>query len=238
VVSVCSEVDRNLLEAEYGSFPSVTIPNGVDTVGTTFTPLGHRLRRSARWRAEMTDLKGIAPGSTASALFVGSWHPPNVDALHTILDLAPRLPDVAFLVAGSVCSENAGAAIDLPPNVAMLGTIPDATKHMLLSSADVALNPMTRGSGTNLKVLEYFAAGVPTISTDVGVRGLDVEDGRHLVISPVEELEAALTHVRADKVRAAEMTVAAREMVETTYEWQILGRRLANAIASRVGVRV
>ncbi|MFN7173813.1 MAG: MlaD family protein, partial [Thermaurantiacus tibetensis] len=41
-------------------------------------------------------------------------------------------------------------------------------KLALLRGADVALNPISSGSGTNLKMLEYFAAGLPVLSTPHG----------------------------------------------------------------------
>ena len=36
-------------------------------------------------------------------------------------------------------------------------------------AADVAINPMATGSGTNLKIVEYLAAGVPVVTSTVGV---------------------------------------------------------------------
>ena len=41
---------------------------------------------------------------------------------------------------------------------------------------DLAINPVTTGSGTNLKMLDYMAAGVPVLSTPHGARGLGLLD--------------------------------------------------------------
>ncbi len=47
-------------------------------------------------------------------------------------------------------------------------------------AASVAVNPMVSGSGTNLKIVEYLAAGVPVVSTPFGMRGLDLRPDEHL----------------------------------------------------------
>ena len=62
---------------------------------------------------------------------------------------------------------------DLPPNVVLAGVVTNVAKRTLLQSADLALNPMRTGSGTNLKIVEYFAAGIPVVSTPFGARGLE-----------------------------------------------------------------
>ena len=49
-----------------------------------------------------------------------------------------------------------------------------------LAAARVALAPVRHGSGTRLKLLEYFAAGLPVVCTAKAAEGLEVEDGTHL----------------------------------------------------------
>ena len=90
---------------------------------------------------------------------------------------------------------------------------------------------MTTGSGTNLKLLEYFAAGVPVISTPFGARGLAIEDGRHLWIREVQEFASALEALRATPPAILdEMAHAVRRTVEERYDW----RSIAAAFAARL----
>jgi hypothetical protein len=42
------------------------------------------------------------------------------------------------------------------------------------AAADIGLNPITRGSGSNVKLFEYLVARLPVISTAFGVRGTDL----------------------------------------------------------------
>jgi glycosyltransferase involved in cell wall biosynthesis len=148
--------------------------------------------------------------------------------VQTIFGFAHQLPDVSFLVLGSV-----GLAFqneERPPNVGLLGVLDDQTKDATLGLADVALNPMLSGSGTNLKMLDYLAAGIPVISTPYGARGLQLESGRHLEIAPLEEFPKAILNLRRDQ-RALEARIRlANTYVRECFDWKIIGRDLAERI--------
>ena len=61
---------------------------------------------------------------------------------------------------------------------------------------------MRIGSGTNLKLVEYLANHVPTVSTPFGARGLPVESGRHLLLAEPEDFADAVEQVLADPASA------------------------------------
>ena len=109
-------------------------------------------------------------------------------------------------------------------------------KRTLLAAADVALNPVLHGSGTNLKVIEYLAAGVPVVSTAFGIRGLDVGHGRHLLVGEPHEMVAAVETVLADPAAAEERARAGRALAVERYDWAALGSRLAH-VAQQVRAR-
>jgi glycosyltransferase involved in cell wall biosynthesis len=164
LILCASSNDAQDLVKRFGVDPAkfVDAPNGTDAQRITFLPLDERRASKARM--------GIEP---AIAHFMGSGHWPNIErsVFH-----ASALPEVAFTVMGSVCY-----AFDpqlAPANVAFLGEVDDVARNLLLEIADVALNPMEYGSGTNLKMFDFFAAGLPVITTEVGCRGLGLEDGQ------------------------------------------------------------
>jgi len=192
------------------------VPNGVCLEETPFTPFEARRARQ----------KAFGFGRRAVALFIGSWHPPNLDAVERIVAFAPDHPDVAFLVVGSVGQPFEGR--DLPPNVRLLGAVSAAMRNVLLGSADVALNPMSYGSGSNLKMLDYFAAGVPVLSTPFGARGLAVTDRAHAFIAPIEGFGGALQDLIALPERdKAAMIDAARAHVAEGFAWDVIARRFS-----------
>ncbi len=234
LVVACSEEDRAGMGAEYGIAPEriEVVPNGTDTT-VVFTSGAERSRLRDRW------LDHFSPGTEAGtrrprrlALFLASWHLPNIDATEAILEAARMLPDVVFLIGGSVGAAFAGR--QHPANVVFMGTISNRAKRVLLDCADVALNPMRVGSGTNLKVLEYLAAGVPVVSTAFGIRGLDgLGPDQVLVTGPgAEHLAAALSATLADPAGAEERARAGRRVVDEAYGWDSLGRRFGDLVLS------
>jgi glycosyltransferase involved in cell wall biosynthesis len=229
LVAACSAEDARALLEEHGGNPDrvVVVPNGVDAAATAFA--GAERRRHRRWPERMGRWsEGRAPAH--SALFMGSWHPPNLDAAERVVAAAELLPEVAFLLLGSHCAALEETA--LPGNVLLCGELPDSLKRSLLWSADLGLNPMVRGSGTNLKLVEYFAAGLPVLSTPLGARGLAVRPGEHLWTAPVEELAPAIAGALRRPEEGAAMAVRARRLVEEELDWAVIGPRFRDAVAA------
>jgi glycosyltransferase involved in cell wall biosynthesis len=162
------------------------------------------------------------------AVFFGSWHPPNVDAAELLMEIAPALDRVAVLAVG-----RHGDALrnrPTPPNLVFTGAVSEQAKDRLLGAADVALNPMRIGSGTNLKLLEYLGWAIPVVSTPFGARGIDVVDGTHLRFAEPTDFAAAVHDVLADPSGAARRAEAARVLVAERYGWPNLGAHLAGVI--------
>ena len=217
LVFTCSREDATTLERDFSTDPNklVVVPNGVDLETVTYS--------SPTQRAELRRRLGIE--GTFQTLFVGSWHQPNIEAVEDILPMAARFPDVRFLVLGSIGMYFGGRCT--PRNVGFMGVVDDETKNVALSCADCALNPMRSGSGTNLKMLDYFASGVPVISTLHGVRGLGAEAGKHLVIAEIESFPDAIAALR-DTVadgRTRPQVEAARALAEEVYDWRAIADR-------------
>lgn len=225
-VAVSTE-DQLLLADRYGVAPEriAIVPNGVDTADIAFTPPEVRSRRRTAW---LQALRSRRPDVELQhlALFLGSWHQPNIEAALEILRMAPEAPDVGFLLVGSHCEAIRDHRI--PPNVLPLGLVSDATKKLLLGTCDVALAPLRTGSGTNLKVVEYLAAGLPVVTTAVGARGLPHEEG----IWQVAELDRFARAVREQVSRPADLDALrrGRELAEAEFDWRSLSARFQQAL--------
>jgi glycosyltransferase involved in cell wall biosynthesis len=229
-VVACSDEDVATLRRWFPRDESafVVIPNGTDADRVVPTP-EERRERSRAWRAAWATAQEVDPpvAPEGLAVFFASWHPPNNDAAEVLISIAPQLPEVVFVLAGSHSDLFRTRA--LPTNIVLAGVVSDAAKATLLAAADLAVNPMRLGSGTNLKIVEYFAAGVPAVSTPFGVRGLDVS-GDHLVLAEIDDLPTAIRAVLADPGAAATRAAAARALVLERYDWGALGDTLAELL--------
>ncbi|MBI5837837.1 MAG: glycosyltransferase [Candidatus Eisenbacteria bacterium] len=162
LVAHVSPRDGERFVAEFGARREklFLVPNGLEP--ERFGARDEEARAGVRARL------GFKPGQLV-AVFTGSPMVHNLEAARFILrQLAPACASrthLKFLLVGDVAR---GA---LPPNARAVGTVPDVLPY--LSAADVALNPVTSGSGTSLKVPEYLAAGLPVVTTAFGMRGFE-----------------------------------------------------------------
>lgn len=230
LVLACSEGDAADLVRLYGLDPLkvVVVPNGVDD--TEIRPAPEESRPEIRRRLKV-------PEGRPAILFFGSFHPPNIDAVEYIVGkLANALTDVDFLVAGRVC--NAFEGRPLPGHVKLLGAVDDPTKIDLLQGCDVAINPMFSGGGTNLKMLEYLSAGLPTVTTTTGARGLSIEHRRHAMIVEEGNLLQGVLDVLGDSSLAKSLARNGREHVASKFSWGAITQQVHELLELKTRRRV
>jgi len=234
-VVACGEIDAADLAARYERSPSdvTVITNGAEVPAEPASQ-SERNHRAHEWLRRYHRTGPLGDGHTHLGLFVGSWHPPNVDAVWMLTELADALPHLLIVSAGSIGDAFYDRVV--PPNMVFTGVITDASRRLLLRSAHVALNPMRLGSGTNLKLVEYLSNQIPTVSTPFGARGLDVVDGTHLRLAEPEGFAAAIDHVLTDADAAARMARAGRDLVATDLAWPVLADQLTDLVTSTAGI--
>ena len=99
----------------------------------------------------------------------------------------------------------------------------------------LSLNPMMSGSGTNLKMLDYMAAGLPVVSTAVGARGIDLKNGIHAVICGVDEFPAKISEILNDNKLSEFLSSNGRELVKAHYVWKEIAESMAEVINTVTG---
>lgn len=181
------------------------IPNGTD-----FSAL--EASDDAR---ESLDVPGLDT-SKQSCIFVGAYdYDPNRDAAERIVqEIAPACPNLQFLLVG-----RNPPSVD-QSNVLTPGFVDDLGSW--LAYADIALCPLTMGSGTKLKMLDYMAAGLPIVTTPVGSQGLEIVDGETaLVRESTTEIVKSIEQLAASKELRTHLGENAQEFGKQ-YDWRNL----------------
>jgi len=111
------------------------------------------------------------------------------------------------------------------PNIFFTGVVDDVAK--LLIPSDLAIAPLLHGSGTRLKVVEYFSAGLPVISTTVGVEGLDVCNGVDVIIEDdMDNFASKIIELLEDEDRRTKIGSSARLLALEKYDWFTITKKL------------
>ena len=224
VVWATSEVEAQELASLFGigSKKVWVVPNAVDTNAVCVPDA--RTREKAR---EELGCDGLV------ALFIASWHPPNLDGLLFLKEhLSPALPDCKIVVVGSVKDQYSSVFknLDFPDNLKVLGVIDEKTKNRWLAAADVAINPVAAGSGTSLKMFDYMAADLPIVTTTVGARGTGLIDGEHAILCEPGEFAEKIRHLYDNPDLASALGAAARKLAEDRFDWS----KIADALHVRL----
>lgn len=120
-----------------------------------------------------------------TVLFTGNMdYAPNVDAVIYFTKeiwptIAAQFPQTKFVIAGQ-------RPLQIVKNLAndrieITGFVPDL--RLMYANASVVVAPLRFGAGTQNKVLEAMAMGVPVVCTNIGFEGLQVESGQGVVLA-------------------------------------------------------
>jgi glycosyltransferase involved in cell wall biosynthesis len=109
--------------------------------------------------------------------------------------------------------------------IELRGPVEDAITE--LARCQAAVVPVLAGSGTRLKILEAWAAGLPVVSTGIGAEGLGGRPGEHLLIADAApEFAAAVTRVLTCKDLGVSLGNAGRLLLEKEFTWETAWTKL------------
>jgi glycosyltransferase involved in cell wall biosynthesis len=157
----------------------------------------------------------------------------NVLAIRHLYEVAKiletRPPDITLLIIGG------GPVITpVPSNVSYTGFVNDL--NIYLNACDFAIAPYPREAvcgGARNKVLEYWACGLPVISTREGLRGLGNPRQLPCLQCPddVEAIANAITSLGGNSNQRELMGKTGRDFVVHEYDWRPLTRGLGDALS-------
>ena len=231
IILACSKEDNQYFNQIYGvaNQKIIEIPNGV--FSTVLTPPTPEQKESAM---KLLNLP------RKIAIFLGSAYGPNIEAVEFICyQLASHLPDLHFVICGGVSDASEVVALKKKSgrNVHFTGFVSEELKLKYLWAADLGINPMFSGSGTNIKMFDFMSVGLPVIATQIGARGIDIGSPSALVVSDANNFTKSIEKVLSDKTLASQLGKRARETVESQYSWEkispSLGHKLGELLCNK-----
>jgi len=109
--------------------------------------------------------------------------------------------------------------------IQVVGPVEDAVVE--LARSRVAVVPLLSGSGTRLKILEAWAAGLPVVSTTIGAEGLPVTDGQNLLLADgAAAFVEAVTRLLTCSDQRYAIGHAGRSLLDKEFTWETAWRKL------------
>jgi polysaccharide biosynthesis protein PslH len=138
--------------------------------------------------------------------------------------LRARMPSVKLVIIGAEPSSEIRALGKLP-SVTVTGTVPDVRPLARRSAVTVA--PLGIARGTQNKMLEAMAMGVPVVCSDEALRGVDAVHGEHLLAARApQEYADAIVEIISNPARRAALAKAGRQRMQERHTWSHSMRRL------------
>lgn len=216
-VLVCSKEDLKYLEDTHQLKNLALLPNGVDT--TLFSSQTH----------DYTHRQII--------LFTGNMdYAPNVDGVVYFAEqLLPEIrkthPQVRFIIAG----QRPVARVRRLANkhIEVTGFVKDL--KVLYEQAAIVIAPLRFGAGTQNKVLEAMAMGVPVVTGKVGFAGLNTSSGNGILLAEnKEEFIKACNQLLANQSLREQIGRKAKAIIQSQFSWESVSAQLEHYFESIV----
>jgi|GEM_PF-1207819 len=208
-IIVTSDDEANRLHSLYGLTACAVVPSAIDVPDTVLRSPG---AGTVAWVGGLQ----YQPNRTGLIRFVREGWAPLGEAGYELL------------VAGAGATEEV-KALQSHPGVTVLGFVDDLTAF--LRRADVAVVPLWEGAGVKLKSVTFMGAGIPLVSTTVGLEGTGARDGEHALVrdTPVA-LADGLRVLLEQHEQANRLGASARALVAERLSWESVGRAFRTTV--------
>lgn len=181
------------------------------------------------------DTEELAPvkrnNSSYEILTLGTLHyPPNADGIRWFIkEVFPQVKENIPSANLTIIGKNPPAdffnlANLFPDAIRITGYVDDLVPY--LEKAAIMVVPVLAGGGMRVRILEAFSRGMPTITTTIGLEGIDAQPEIHVLVEddPSAFAQAVIRLLRDPALRE-HLSTYGRRLVTQQYDWKaILGR--------------
>jgi sugar transferase (PEP-CTERM/EpsH1 system associated) len=208
---VCSAEDLEYLKNTHNIDNIRLLPNGVDL--DTFYPRAHDYSHDH------------------TLLFTGNMdYAPNVDAVvYFVQEILPQIhkkfPHTKFVIAGQ---RPVAKVLELAnEHISVTGFVQDIAA--VYDTASVVVAPLRFGAGTQNKVLEAMAMGIPVVCSNIGFKGLGINsgDGAVMQTEPGAFADSAI-QLLSSEVERKRVGSKGIEVIQNNFSWDSISALLAS----------
>lgn len=165
---------------------------------------------------------------------------PNAQAISSFVEnVLPLIradrPTTKLVIVGASPTAAVRALADLE-GVSVTGSVPDVRDYLAASACSIA--PLKIARGTQNKILESLAMGVPVVASVQAARGLDAVSGEHLLAADEpSEVAAAVLGLLDDPALRSQISAVGRARMESHHSWDGAMAKLDEIIARTMADR-
>ena len=243
--SVAYGLEGRKLEREERRIASRFDACTVATPAEASTLAGFGTGTAIDWFPNGVDSQYFAPAGTPydpdALVFVGRMdYFPNVECMQRFCaDVLPRVRSVrsatTLTIVGADPTRDARRLGRLP-GVTVTGTVQDVRPYLHRAAAMVA--PLNIARGTQNKILEGMAAGVPVVTSRLAAGGVDALADEHFLVADTPDDHArAIVRVLNDPAERQRLALAGRARMLSHHDWGRSMQRLDGIIERCVARR-
>jgi glycosyltransferase involved in cell wall biosynthesis len=189
---------------------------------------------------DTTQIRPVQPQkSSRNILTLGTLHyPPNADGIRWFVqevfeNVRRQDPQATLTIVGKNPPQDFLAlAAERPDAVKVTGYVPDLRPYM--EQAALLVVPVRVGSGMRVRILEALAYGMPTVTTTIGLEGIEARNGEEvLVADDPQAFSDAVLRLLQDEDLRTKLSRCGRRLAEERYDWQVALRKMDSVYQSK-----
>jgi polysaccharide biosynthesis protein PslH len=146
-----------------------------------------------------------------------------------------RRPATRLVIVGAAPSRRV-RALGRAPGVVVTGSVADI--RPFVSKAALTVAPLKIAGGTQNKILESMAMGVPVVCSNLAARGVDAVPNDHLLTGDTpEDIASAVLRILEDPAERRRLAISGRCRVKTHHSWPGAMRRLDAILSDHLWLR-